>query len=101
WRNAVSLSVVLGCALTLLHASFDFVFQNPAVLLTWSVLLVGAVRWAELDQPGGRRLAPASLRAEPGRRARAATAVVPFTQSPDGPGPADDVVEPRSTRDEF
>jgi hypothetical protein len=54
WRNAVSLSAVLGCTLMLLHAWIDFVFQNPAVLLTWSVLLAGAVRWAELDQPGGR-----------------------------------------------
>jgi hypothetical protein len=53
WRNAVSLCVVLGCAVVLLHAWVDFVFQNPAVLLTWSVLFVGAVRWAGLDQPGG------------------------------------------------
>jgi hypothetical protein len=50
WRNAVSFCTVLGCALVLLHAWVDFVFQNPAVLLTWSVLLVGAARWAELDQ---------------------------------------------------
>ncbi len=56
WRNAVSCCSVLGCALVLLHAWVDFVFQNPAVLLTWSVLLVGAVRWAELDQPGGHLL---------------------------------------------
>jgi hypothetical protein len=56
WRNAVSFCAVLGCALVLLHAWVDFVFQNPAVLLTWSVLLVGAARWAELDQPGGRQL---------------------------------------------
>jgi hypothetical protein len=55
WRNAVSFCAVLGCSLVLLHAWVDFVFQNPAVLLTWSVLLVGAVRWVELDQPGGRR----------------------------------------------
>jgi hypothetical protein len=53
WRNAVSFCTVLGCALVLLHAWVDFVFQNPAVLLTWSVLLTGAVRWAELDPPGG------------------------------------------------
>jgi O-antigen ligase len=53
WRSAVSFCIVLGCGLVLLHAWVDFVFQNPAVLLTWSVLLVGAVRWVELDQPGG------------------------------------------------
>ena len=54
WRNPVSLSLVLGCALVLMHAWVDFVFQCPAVLLTWSVLLIGAIRWQELDQPGGR-----------------------------------------------
>ena len=52
WRNRVSVCAVLGCALVLLHAGVDFVFQNPAVLLTWSVLFIGAARWAELDPPG-------------------------------------------------
>jgi hypothetical protein len=55
WRNAVSFCAVLGCVLVLLHAWVDFVFQNPAVLLTWGVFLVSAVRWAELDQSGVRR----------------------------------------------
>ena len=54
WRNAVSFCIVLGCALVLLHAWVDFVFQNPAVLLTWGVLLVGAARWPELEQAGSR-----------------------------------------------
>ena len=54
WRNVVSLTLVLGCGLVLLHAWVDFVFQNPAVLLTWSVLFAGAVRWTELDQPRRR-----------------------------------------------
>ena len=58
WRNCVALALVLGCTLVVLHASVDFVFQNPAVLLTWSVLLAGALRWTELDQPGGRRSKP-------------------------------------------
>lgn len=51
WRNSVSLYLVLACLLTLSHAWVDFVFQNPAVLLTWCVLLVAAVRWVEMDQP--------------------------------------------------
>lgn len=55
WRNVVSLALALGCALIMLHAWVDFVFQNPAILLTWSVLLAGALRWTELDQPGGRK----------------------------------------------
>ena len=56
WANGVSLCVVLGCALALLHAWVDFVFQNPAVLLTWGVMLTGALRWAELDSLPGRRI---------------------------------------------
>jgi O-antigen ligase len=55
WRNALSFSLVLGGVLTCLHAGVDFVFQNPAVLLTWGVLLTGALRWAELDDPVLRR----------------------------------------------
>jgi O-antigen ligase len=44
WQNAVTTLLVVGCFLTLLHAGMDFVFQNPAVLLTWSVLLLAAIR---------------------------------------------------------
>lgn len=57
WRNPVSLLLVFGCTLVLVHAWADFVFQNPAVHLTWAVLLVAAARWAELDQPIARRTA--------------------------------------------
>jgi len=56
WRNGVSFSLVVGCALVACNACLDFVFQNPAVLLTWCVLFVAAVRWIELDQPGSGRL---------------------------------------------
>jgi len=55
WNNVVPLSLVLGCALVVVHAWVDFVFQNPAVLLTWSVLLAAALRWTVLDQPSRRR----------------------------------------------
>ena len=50
WRNPLALPVVLGCLLTLVHAWEEFVFQNPAVLLTWGVLLLATSRWTELDQ---------------------------------------------------
>ena len=56
WQNGVSFSLVVGCALVACNAWLDFVFQNPAVLLTWCVLFVAAVRWLELDQPGAGRL---------------------------------------------
>jgi O-antigen ligase len=60
WRNGLALCVVAGGALLLVHAWVDFVFQNPAVLLTWAVLLSGALRWVELDEPVRRasRLSP-------------------------------------------
>ena len=60
WHNDLSLFLALGCALAVLHGCVDFVFQNPAVLLTWGVLLVGALRWVELDQPMVRRPPPLS-----------------------------------------
>ena len=57
WANSLALPVVLGCLLTLVHARMDFVFQNPAILLTWAVMLLAAGRWTELDQqPTARSL---------------------------------------------
>jgi hypothetical protein len=55
WANPVCPPLLVGCVLTLAHAWLDFVFQSPAVLFTWTVLLVGASRWSELDQPSTRR----------------------------------------------
>ena len=55
WRNPVSFCLAVGCFLTLVHASVDFVFQNPAVMTTWLVFLFGAIRWAELDATVERR----------------------------------------------
>ena len=102
WRNAVSSCIVLGGALVLMHAWVDFVFQNPAVLLTWGVLLVGAARWAELDQPGGRRQAEVGVQPELGRPAGRAPVPAASGRSGDGRGGAEDEsAELRSTRDEF
>ena len=49
WRNPLVLLVILGCTLTIVHAWMDFVFQNPAILVTWAVLLVAMLRWVELE----------------------------------------------------
>jgi len=49
--NPMALPVLLGCLLVLGHGAADFVFQNPAVLATWAVMLVIAARWPELDEP--------------------------------------------------
>jgi O-antigen ligase len=44
---------VLGCGLVAVHAAIDFPFRNPAVALTWVVLLATAPRLRAGD--GGRR----------------------------------------------
>lgn len=49
WKNFLSYGLLTACGLALLHACVDFIFQCPAVLLTWAVLLVGASRWSQLD----------------------------------------------------
>lgn len=49
WKHPIAMIVLLGCAQTLLHAAVDFPFQNPAVLITWWVMLIGSLRWLELE----------------------------------------------------
>lgn len=49
WRHPVALFVLLGCGQTMAHAYFDFPFQAPSILMTWWILLVGAIRWMELE----------------------------------------------------
>jgi O-antigen ligase len=56
WQNPLSFCIVAGCTLTVAHAWLDFVFQCPAVLLTWAVLLLAGARWAEIDISAARRV---------------------------------------------
>lgn len=49
WRHPVAVMLFLGCGQTLGHALVDFPFQNSAILTTWWVLLVVALRWLELE----------------------------------------------------
>lgn len=51
WRHAVALPAALGCLMLPVHAWVDFVLQNPAVLVTWAVILAGTLRWMELETP--------------------------------------------------
>lgn len=49
WHSAM-VPLLFGCVATLLHASIDFPFQCPAILVTWCLLLTIACRmigWAE------------------------------------------------------
>jgi hypothetical protein len=48
WHTLV-IPVLLGCSQTLIHAWFDFPFQNPAILLTWLAMVTTSARWLELD----------------------------------------------------
>jgi len=50
WANPLTLLTLLGCLLALVHSRMDFVFQNPAILITCAAILVALVRWTELDQ---------------------------------------------------
>jgi hypothetical protein len=47
WRRLPALLLALGLWQTLAHAAVDFPFQNPAILVTWLVLAVVAVRYGE------------------------------------------------------
>ena len=40
--------VLLGCLQTLVHATFDFPLQCPAILVTWCVLIAVAGSWVEI-----------------------------------------------------
>ncbi len=49
WDQPLAILILLGGAMTLGHATVEFVFQNPAVLLTWVILPVCLARWLELE----------------------------------------------------
>ena len=45
--------LLLGAGQTLMHAWFDFPFQNPAILTTWLALIVLSLRWLEFEAAAG------------------------------------------------
>lgn len=49
WANPLSITLLLGMTCTVAHSWGEFVFQNPAILITWVALGVISLRWAELD----------------------------------------------------
>jgi hypothetical protein len=54
WYNPLSTCVVFGLFLTLGHARYEFVFQNPAILLTFWLLLVIATQFNEFEEAVGK-----------------------------------------------
>ncbi len=54
WENPLSLALVFGCLLVVVYGWWDFPANNPAVLLTWCVLLVTAVMWAKFEESNSK-----------------------------------------------
>jgi O-antigen ligase len=53
WRHPAAI-LLLGSLVTMIHATFDFPFFNPAILITWCALWPVMLRWLEIEQPRGR-----------------------------------------------
>ena len=57
WRHAPATLLLMGCVVTALHATVDFPFFCPAILITWCALWPILMKWAELElqnSEGGR-----------------------------------------------
>ncbi|MBI5381491.1 MAG: O-antigen ligase family protein [Opitutae bacterium] len=50
WDNPLSICLLFGLGLTMGHAWFEFVFQNPAILLTACVLLATCVQFNDFEE---------------------------------------------------
>ncbi len=54
WQNPLSASVVLGCLFMVGMSWGDFVFQNPAILITWCALWPACALWTRLEEQRAR-----------------------------------------------
>jgi hypothetical protein len=54
WQNPLSASVILGCLFLIGMSWGDFVFQNPAILITWCALWPACTLWAQLEEQRAR-----------------------------------------------
>jgi hypothetical protein len=54
WENPLSATGVLICSLMLVYGRWEFLFQCPAVLITWSVVWVIALQWARFEESGAK-----------------------------------------------
>ncbi|HWA85266.1 MAG TPA: O-antigen ligase family protein [Opitutus sp.] len=50
WENPLSLLVTAGLLLLVAHSWTDFLFENPAVLITWCALWPCITLWAESEE---------------------------------------------------
>jgi O-antigen ligase len=53
WKEPVPLMLLVGLGSTMVHALIDFPFRNPAVLMTWAVMLVVTARLCEPKKSEG------------------------------------------------
>ena len=50
WENPLAVLLVTGLLIVLAHAWTDFLFYNPAILLTWCALWPVVTLWAEAEE---------------------------------------------------
>ena len=50
WENPLALLVSIGLLLLVAHGWTDFIFHNPAVLLTWCAIWPAITLWAEYEE---------------------------------------------------
>lgn len=48
WQSSIAAPLIFGCAQTVVHASYDFPYQCPAILVLWCILLATAINWSGL-----------------------------------------------------
>lgn len=53
WENAMSATIVLGCLFLVGMSWGDFIFQNPAILITWCSLWPACALWTQLEERRG------------------------------------------------
>jgi O-antigen ligase len=54
WENPFSACAVFGLLLSLAYAWWDFPFQCPAILITWSALWPAIARWTEFEEQNSK-----------------------------------------------
>lgn len=54
WQNPLSASVLLGAVFLIGMSWGDFVFQNPAILITWCALWPACTLWTQLEEQRAR-----------------------------------------------
>jgi hypothetical protein len=54
WENPLSTCLVFGAVLLLAYGWWDFPFQCPAILITWSALWPAATMWARFEESGAK-----------------------------------------------